>query len=797
MGTRWVKAMKNLPLDPPDLIWLRHLSRALLADEHAAEDLTQDTLGVALSQSVPEGGWNRAWLRTVANRLASRSFRSSSRRDRREQIAARPDVTPDTADVVDRADMAARVVDAARKLPEPFRTAILRRFLDGVSPEAIACETDRPVDTVRWRIRRGLELLRADLTRGDPEGEASWRTRLLPLAAWGVDAGRTSTGAAQGLLVSTAVGIVMKAPLLYSLIALLLIAGTGIWSFLDREPIPVGAPSGDADQLEPFRGEGVAVASADGLVHGVSPILTTPFDWKEPAGSSVPEGRVGVIVDAEDRPVAGARVLLVAETAGSDGPELQTWMKVVSGQDGTFLLPDRALSRVTDGERETMVLSVVANGFLRRWIPGALTDEREEAWRIRMERGRALVGRVVDPEGRPVPGLDLLASTARAGISHVSTSSVLMRAERKLVTDAEERYQQCRARTDQEGLVRFAGLQQGVAEVRSLDVGWTIDGPGLVGEDENEIVWQARPTLGVRVTAVDVATGRQPDLVRARFQVDLGLSDGTEKKLGAWVGKGPGTVSFSLGSGMIPDLGELSIVRATFFGIIRVDGAEVAWRSDPIEHGHGVVDVRVRVVTPDSDRASETAQGATAASPEAPKPATLEFDVRGPDGDPFPQPVYISWRVERDGRLLDRDAARPEVLVTGLFRVDVPAGATDLRVAPRMASGSLPPWSGRIETRPGEFVRIPVELPIGGTVRIMRPSGFGEGTWRVHASYRKSADDEWFGSWNYGTDEDFLLLNGLVGAEWRFRISRNGPDDPDQLVRLQRVSAGESVRLVP
>ena len=64
--------MTDLPLDPAELSWLRSLARALLADTHAADDLVQDTLVATLDRPVPEGAPRRAWLATVARRLASK-----------------------------------------------------------------------------------------------------------------------------------------------------------------------------------------------------------------------------------------------------------------------------------------------------------------------------------------------------------------------------------------------------------------------------------------------------------------------------------------------------------------------------------------------------------------------------------------------------------------------------------------------------------------------------------------------------------------------------------------------------
>jgi RNA polymerase sigma-70 factor (ECF subfamily) len=55
------------------------------------------------------------------------------------------------------------VVDAVLALPEPCRVAVLLRFFDELPPREIAERVGAPVETVRTRIKRGIELLRTRL----------------------------------------------------------------------------------------------------------------------------------------------------------------------------------------------------------------------------------------------------------------------------------------------------------------------------------------------------------------------------------------------------------------------------------------------------------------------------------------------------------------------------------------------------------------------------------------------------------------------------------------------------------
>ena len=69
--------------------WLRKLARRLVADEHLAEDLAQDTLVAALEHSRTGRVASRAWLRRVLHNFLHQFARGAGHRRLREQYAAR------------------------------------------------------------------------------------------------------------------------------------------------------------------------------------------------------------------------------------------------------------------------------------------------------------------------------------------------------------------------------------------------------------------------------------------------------------------------------------------------------------------------------------------------------------------------------------------------------------------------------------------------------------------------------------------------------------------------------------
>src|SRR5689334_24566563 len=68
--------------------WVRRLSRALLSDPNAADDVAQDAWVAALKRPPTAGAGMRAWWARVVRSTASNHRRSELRRTDREQRVA-------------------------------------------------------------------------------------------------------------------------------------------------------------------------------------------------------------------------------------------------------------------------------------------------------------------------------------------------------------------------------------------------------------------------------------------------------------------------------------------------------------------------------------------------------------------------------------------------------------------------------------------------------------------------------------------------------------------------------------
>jgi RNA polymerase sigma-70 factor (ECF subfamily) len=215
--------------------WVRRVARALVADVNAAEDLEQDLWVEVLERPPRVRSSLRGWLAAALRSRLLNAKRSASRRARRELAACRPEaVAP--ADVVAEADAHRRVVDAVMEIAEPYRTALLLRFFEELPPAAIAQRLGVPTETVRTRVRRALDLLRARLDAHAGGDRAVWCAALAPLLRSSApESAAASAGASAGGLLMTKAGLAAAA-------VILAVGGGVAGSALTRSAMGVSAP---------------------------------------------------------------------------------------------------------------------------------------------------------------------------------------------------------------------------------------------------------------------------------------------------------------------------------------------------------------------------------------------------------------------------------------------------------------------------------------------------------------------------------------------------------------------------
>ncbi len=154
--------------------WLRRLARGLLADLSLADDLAQDVLTLALAKPPRASGAGlRAWLATVARRMAKRRASREGVRHRVEHEASSS--AREAQDAAHRIEVSESLLAALRCLDQPSRTAVVMRFYEEADYDQIASRLGLSPSAARQRVSRGLAALRVRL-----DDELGERCRWLP-----------------------------------------------------------------------------------------------------------------------------------------------------------------------------------------------------------------------------------------------------------------------------------------------------------------------------------------------------------------------------------------------------------------------------------------------------------------------------------------------------------------------------------------------------------------------------------------------------------------------------------------
>jgi RNA polymerase sigma-70 factor, ECF subfamily len=145
------------------------LAMRVLANETLAEDVTQDVF-VRLWQQPdrfdPERGQLRAYLLAMAHSRAVERVRAEeSLRRRHKTVSEEPiaNTAPDPEHLALEADVSAAIRKALAELPPLQRVPIELAYFEGLSYRQVATRLSEPEGTVKYRIRCGMQKLRAAL----------------------------------------------------------------------------------------------------------------------------------------------------------------------------------------------------------------------------------------------------------------------------------------------------------------------------------------------------------------------------------------------------------------------------------------------------------------------------------------------------------------------------------------------------------------------------------------------------------------------------------------------------------
>ncbi len=393
--------------------WAHSLARQLVQDVAAADDVVQEAWLAALRSPPDIGGPMRPWLATVLRNAAGQLRRRSASRSRREKAAARPEALPSAAELVEKAESQRGLVDKVLALPAPYRETILLRYFENASAADIARRLDVPAATVRWRLQKGLALLRELLDAERDGDQRAWAMALLPLARapWaGLTGSSLKTLGAGSALAITGVLIVKKIILPVAVAVLL---GLGVWAVA---PMFDDAASGNIDVgSEPFAGTPIALGTGQEDLSADEPVARDRVESQAVAKPRVMTvAVVGRCVDENGLPLAGSELKIRGVARNSDEARGKLGLGLVasatSAKDGSFELRLELAANTYYSLRASLAGMLQTRGPLNDFRESRDPElENVDLGDIVMRRGARMRAKVVDQNGSPVSGVSVIA----------------------------------------------------------------------------------------------------------------------------------------------------------------------------------------------------------------------------------------------------------------------------------------------------------------------------------------------------------------------------------------------------
>lgn len=160
---------------------LRRLALRLAAPD-SADDLVQSTWMRVLEHRAAQVRFPSAWLARILRNEHHMTLRSSRRELAREQaVAALAEEPEDPERVAQRRELARIVAELVEQLDDEVREVVRERYFDDMSAAEIARVHAIPAGTVRWRLKVGIDWLRAQLDARYGGKRAAWAAVMLPL----------------------------------------------------------------------------------------------------------------------------------------------------------------------------------------------------------------------------------------------------------------------------------------------------------------------------------------------------------------------------------------------------------------------------------------------------------------------------------------------------------------------------------------------------------------------------------------------------------------------------------------
>lgn len=354
--------------------WIRRVAASLVRDPGDAEDVVQATWLAALQSPPASNSRPAAWLASVARNFVRKRARGDVRRARRELDA--PDyretaLSPEA--LVERAELQQMIATFVLELSEPFRSTLLLHYFEDLSQADIAAREGIPAATVRSRLKRGLDELRARLDRAHGANRRAW---LAPVAALAAQRAKHIPLAWKGLVIMKT-KLTIAAVVAVLLGALLLVGGTLTRSMRQH-------------------GSSKAVPNTPSRTRSTkSREMRAWVDPLEPARSAIE----GIVRGPDGKPLDGALVGAVPEDSDADDLHVHAVAVTVSSGGGRF--------RIASLRAGAYAAQATARGLSPAYRSGlvVLDGETVRGIELRLDKGGVTItGRLRDVGGGIVAG---------------------------------------------------------------------------------------------------------------------------------------------------------------------------------------------------------------------------------------------------------------------------------------------------------------------------------------------------------------------------------------------------------
>lgn len=171
---------------PEDLLshagFVQSLARTLVRDEHKALDLMQETWRRAIENPPKREHLVKPWLAKVARNLSISFFRRERSQEKRIQSHPEPRAVASPPKILEKEEVRRMLIDLVLKQPEPYRSVLIFRYYEDLTPMQISKKQGIPLDTIKSQLKRGLKRLKERLDHKHGGDRKEWVLSLAPLA---------------------------------------------------------------------------------------------------------------------------------------------------------------------------------------------------------------------------------------------------------------------------------------------------------------------------------------------------------------------------------------------------------------------------------------------------------------------------------------------------------------------------------------------------------------------------------------------------------------------------------------